>query len=225
MTFRRSSSTSSPDTRPVASESTADRSSVSVSGRYCRQAPYSSRVLLVRETRGAGARGRRPAPDGVERVDPELAGGARPAASAHARANTPGWRLATIVSAGLGVERLLVVAPREVERPAGDDVREQVGLRRRAAARSSRTGRRSPPATAAGRATGSRCARCACGRSARRPARRAAVVDEPLHLADELPLRPDVHERVGAHREAERAARERHRRVAVAADRLAARAR
>ena len=50
----------------------------------------------------------------------------------------------------------------------------------------------------------------------------ARGADEAFHLADELPFRPDVHERVGAHREAEGTARERHRRVAVAADRLAA---
>ena len=46
---------------------------------------------------------------------------------------------------------------------------------------------------------------------------------QPLHLPDELALRPDVHERVGAHGVAERPAREGHRRIAVAAHRLASR--
>src|SRR4029453_16581184 len=49
----------------------------------------------------------------------------------------------------------------------------------------------------------------------------SAVIDKPSHFADELALGPDVLERVGAHGEAKRAARERERGVPVAADPLA----
>src|SRR5882672_2548526 len=53
----------------------------------------------------------------------------------------------------------------------------------------------------------------------------AAVVDQASHLADKLPLCPDVHERIGTHGVAESPARKRKRRVAIAARALAARGR
>ena len=125
----------------------------------------------------------------------------------------------------LAVERRLAVDARQIERAAARRRPRTAPIRRRCAARSSRTGRDSRPASAAARATGSTCSwlcvwliTTAPGGVARSSMRRSIS----LH---ELPLRPDVHERVGAHRVAERAARERQRRVAVAADRLAARRR
>ena len=118
------------------------------------------------------------------------------------------------------VDRLLGVAPRQVERPAVHDVGEQAGL-----AEDARLDRLEQIAVAGGRQRLS--VRGAPHQFVVRVpdehgARLAGAIDEPRQVGDELTLRPDIHERVDAHREAEGAARKRHRRVAVAADRLAA---
>ena len=202
--------------RPAARASAARRGR-----RLVRQIPAAGAVFLLvvrpRETGGAAARRSPSGVADVERVDAEFAAGDALASRCACAREDAAVALTRRSSAPARVERARRRLAREIERTAGDDVGEAGRLRRRGAARASRTDRGSLRATAAARATGSTI-RSLCVwliTTARRVSPTSMMRD---HLADELPLRPDVHERVRAHREAEGAARERQRRVAVAAD-------
>ena len=97
-------------------------------------------VFLGSETRAAGGRRSPSVSTRIERVEPQLAGrhgGCGSGCGAKTRGSTAGDDRQRRVR----VERRLIVAARQIERAAADDVREQIRLRRRRAARSSRTDR------------------------------------------------------------------------------------
>ena len=142
-----------PPRRLAATRPSSDRASAppaDTAGR--RRTPARSRRT---GTGAAGAPARRRL-DGVERIDPKLAGGSRRRRRSGCGANTPRVAAGDDRQRRIAIERLRVVAPREIERSAAARRRRTGPLRRRSAARASRTAPRSPRASAAGRATGSR---------------------------------------------------------------------